>query len=338
MRSPIPVDRVLDPPAFALEWCRCLSADPETLEPLQGGINSQVFRCKAGRNWHVIKGFSSKLTSVNDRFNAEVEFLTYARLVAPEFVPKLVHADALGRSVVLEYIEGERFQEGRPPSKESVDQAIAFMKRLNEDCGVARQYVSGSAAEGFLRLTEHLENIDQRLKLMDVEHVPDVSKGEAQRLIDAARNRLSTLQDRTEHFLSQGHCEDTLDQQERCVSPSDFGFHNAIRTATGVKFFDFEFAGWDDPAKAIADFDLQPRVPVRPRVKALAKVLRRWKASHAHRYKVLAPILELKWACIILGPLNPSRWAEMSKVNPHQGLGTALRANLLLSKTYLSKD
>ena len=147
------MDRLFDPPAFALDWCRLLSADPKTLEHLQGGINSQVFRCKAGRNWRVIKGFSSKPKSGHDRFRAEVEFLNYAQMVASQFVTKLLHADEVGRSVVLEYIEGERFKEGRAPSRESVDQAIAFMQRLNEDYEIAREYVSGGAAEGFLRLT-----------------------------------------------------------------------------------------------------------------------------------------------------------------------------------------
>ena len=286
----------------------------------------------------MIKGFSSKPKSGHDRFRAEVEFLNYAQMVASQFVPKLLHADEVGRSVVLEYIEGERFGEGRPPSRKSVDQAITFMRYLNEDREIAREYVSGNAAEGFLRLTEHLENIDQRIGLMGVEHLPDRSKGEAQQLIEAARTRLSTLQDRTEHLLSQGLCADALDPLERCVSPSDFGFHNAIRTCTGVKFYDFEFAGWDDPAKAIADFDLQPRVPVSPKAQALAEALESWDERHSARRQALAPILELKWACIILSPLNPSRWAEITKVDPRQPLGPALQAKLRLAETYLQKD
>ena len=332
------MDRLFDPPAFALDWCRRLSADPKTLEPLQGGINSQVLRFKAGSHWHVTKGFSLKSTPGHDRFKAEVEFLNYAQVVAPEFVPKLRNVDEVGRSVVLEYIEGERFKEGHSPSKESVDQAIAFMKRLNEDQGAARQYVSGGAAEGFLRLTEHLENIDQRLKLMSVEHVPDVCKAEAKRLIDAAKHRLSTLQDRTEYLLSQGYCADALDPQERCVSPSDFGFHNAIRTTSGVKFFDFEFAGWDDPAKTIADFDLQPRVPVSPRTQTLAEAIDAWDSRHSFRHQVLAPILKMKWACIILSPLNPSRWEVMSGIIPEQSIAALLQAKLRLAETYLQKD
>lgn len=332
------MDRVFDPPAFALEWCRRLSADPRTLEPLHGGINSQVFRFKASRNWHVIKSFSSKPTAGHDRLKAEVEFLNYAQLVAPKFVPRLLHADEASRSLVLEYIEGEKFEDNRPPSSESIDQAFDFMKRLNGDYEIARQHVSSSAAEGFLRLTEHLENIDQRLKFMGVQHVPDIIRGETQRLIDTARHRLSILQDHTEQLISQGRCADALHPLERCISPSDFGFHNAIRTPTGVKFFDFEFAGWDDPAKAVADFDLQPRVPVMPRAQALAKAMPAWNAALVARHMALAPILELKWACIIVSLLKPSRWEEMSRIVPSQTLGPALQAKLRLAESYFQRD
>jgi hypothetical protein len=332
------VYRLFDLPPFALELCRRLGANPKSLELLQGGMNSQVFRCKAGSHWHVIKGFSSRPTSGHDRLKAEVGLLNYAQMVAPDFVPRLLHIDEESRSVVLEYIEGERFEAGRAPSSESVGQAIAFMRRLNEDYEIARQYVSGSAAEGFLRLTEHLKNIDQRLRLMDVEHVPEGSKRRAQWLIDAARRRLTLLQDCTEQLISEGYCADAFDPQERCISPGDYGFHNAIRTPSGVKFFDFEFAGWDDPSKAVADFDLQPKVPVSPKRQALAGAIRTWNTRYAVRHKVLAPILELKWACIILGQLNPSRWAEITQIDPTQALEPLLQAKLQSAENYLFKD
>ena len=46
-----------------------------------------------------------------------------------------------------------------------------------------------------------------------------------------------------------------IDPNERSLSPSDFGFHNAIRRADGrLAFVDFEYFGWDDPAKLVADF------------------------------------------------------------------------------------
>ena len=57
--------------------------------------------------------------------------------------------------------------------------------------------------------------------------------------------------------------DEPLPAAERCVSPSDFGFHNALRTPDGrLAFIDFEYAGWDDPAKTVSDFFCQPECPV----------------------------------------------------------------------------
>ena len=46
---------------------------------------------------------------------------------------------------------------------------------------------------------------------------------------------------------------------QRTLSPSDFGFHNALKRPDGrLAFLDLEYFGWDDPAKTIADFLLHP--------------------------------------------------------------------------------
>ena len=49
-----------------------------------------------------------------------------------------------------------------------------------------------------------------------------------------------------------------LSDNYQLLSPSDFGFHNALLTKDGLKFLDFEYFGWDDPIKLICDFLLHP--------------------------------------------------------------------------------
>jgi hypothetical protein len=50
-----------------------------------------------------------------------------------------------------------------------------------------------------------------------------------------------------------------LSADRRILSPSDFGFHNALRRADGtIVFVDFEYFGWDDPAKLCCDFCMHP--------------------------------------------------------------------------------
>ena len=105
---------------------------------------------------------------------------------------------------------------------------------------------------------------------------------------------------------------------QRCVSPSDFGFHNAIRRPDGTfAFIDFEYAGWDDPAKTVCDVFLQPAIPV-PRddferftLRALSWIANR-EATIA-RCRGMFPLFAIKWCCIILNPFVPE-WIERSHV------------------------
>ena len=329
---------LIEPPTFAIDWCHKLGACPDILEPLQGGINNQVFRCMAGGNRFVLKGYAAHRVGEHDRFKAEVEFLNYARVVAPEFVPQLLDSDDTNRSLVLESLEGQGFQEGTHPSGDDIDRAANFVRRLNGDLELAKRHLNGSAADGFLRLTEHLTNIEQRLKKMSVEHLPANFRAKTERLIKCVRRELDYLQESTAQLIAKSRCENPLNPSARCVSPSDFGFHNAIRTSQGIKFFDFEFAGWDDPAKAVADFDLQPRVPLSLKARALSKALPQWSKGMAERYDVLFPILKLKWACIILAVLNPDRYAQITVPDDGQASEQLVRGKLDLAQSYLTKD
>jgi hypothetical protein len=105
---------------------------------------------------------------------------------------------------------------------------------------------------------------------------------------------------------------DELPWAERCLSPSDFGFHNTLRQSDGtLRFLDFEYAGWDDPAKTIIDFCNQPDrlLPVE-----LARVFRERSTSAfpsprslQNRVAILEPLYQLKWACICLNNFLPGR-------------------------------
>ena len=104
--------------------------------------------------------------------------------------------------------------------------------------------------------------------------------------------------------------DDTLAERDICISPSDFGFHNAIETDQGkLIFIDFEYAGRDDPVKMICDFFCQPEVPIPHSYLPMfsTRVLERFDNSnlHYHRLKMLLPVHTIKWCCIILNEFLP---------------------------------
>ena len=330
--------QTLLPPAFARHWARELGSKETSLVRLQGGINNHVYRCGDRRFW-VIKGYTPLKRGLRDRMQAEVEFLQYAAQVAPGFTPELIHVDDDQRCVILEYLEGELFPEGSPPPESAVSCAVVFFRQLNSDHTAARQFIRQVAAEGFLSLSEHLENIQQRLAGMGCEHLPAQIKPQAERLLASMRTKFESISEITAHKIASGKLNDAIQPDDCCISPSDFGFHNAISSTAGVKFFDFEFSGWDDPTKTALDFILQPRVPVKQGLSPLLASLN-VKQSHflKKRYEALMPILSLKWSCIILSVLNPVRLKEIGLLGSSNELDNLISERIIAATSHLQRS
>jgi len=263
----------------------------------------------------VIKGYAPLEPGARDRMQAEVDFLHYAAQVAPGFTPELIHVDSERRCVVLENLQGVPFVDGLPPSNQAIKNAIHFFRQLNHDFAHAQMMIRVDAAEACLNLNDHLENVCNRINAMQINHLPAEIRGPATELLNNLTHRYSQVSLDLDNQIRCGFVPAILDRGDCCVSPSDFGFHNAIRTNQGIRFFDFEFAGWDDPSKAVVDFLLQPRVPVSKSARELIlKYLEKSQPSVANRVHKLMPILRLKWICIVLSVLNPSRLKAMNDI------------------------
>jgi len=107
-----------------------------------------------------------------------------------------------------------------------------------------------------------------------------------------------------------------LPRSQQALSPSDFGLHNALRRADGrLAFLDFEYFGWDDPAKAIADVMYHPGTTLstdlaqryRSRVEAALAVS---DPGLPIRLDLLLPAIGLMWCVMLLNEFLPERWAR----------------------------
>lgn len=306
-------------PSFVRFWAKQLGAKTTDISRLTGGINNLVFSCTVKDRRFVIKGFSPVTGDERDRFTAEMEFLKYGGLVASGFVPSLLYADRDHQALVMDYIYGDCYEAKNRISRDELGAAVKFFSLLNSDLDIARAFIRMGASEGYLRLTDHLSNIELRLSEMRASHLPTYLMPAARDTIRLLKSELHSVTGLTDRALALDMCQDGIDTEHICVSPSDFGFHNALRTPQGVKFFDFEFAGWDDPAKAIVDFGLQPQVPVEFSEDHFLQSLK--KSSRkviSRRLKALKPILQLKWSCIIVGFLSPERFEKMRSVNENK--------------------
>jgi hypothetical protein len=127
---------------------------------------------------------------------------------------------------------------------------------------------------------------------------------------------------------------------ERCLSPSDFGFHNALRCSDGnLTFLDFEYAGWDDPAKTVCDFFCQPQVPLPPHLseECVTGMLAGLANSEASRCRtgLLLGVYWLKWCCIMLNDFLAVGSRRRAFVGGEQGADERKRRQLDLVRQRL---
>jgi hypothetical protein len=295
-------------------WAKELGASDESIVRLSGGINNYVYRVDARCQSYVLKHYPPLELNARDRMKAEVEFLQYAREVAAQFVPQVIDVNSERRVVTLEYIRGKTFPDGALLTHTQIREAVYFFNAINKEQDKARSKISMDAADGFLNLSEHLLNVDKRLSMLTTSHLPKGLINRSTSLINRINTEYNLIKEQLVVAINRGKVRDSIERKDLCISPSDFGFHNAIQTEKGVKFFDFEFAGWDDPAKASIDFVLQPRVRVLKSCFTLIDVIQAKKSKRDYvRIMYLAAILRLKWICIISSVvLDPERFSRLT--------------------------
>jgi hypothetical protein len=124
-----------------------------------------------------------------------------------------------------------------------------------------------------------------------------------------------------------------LPAAHRTLSPSDFGFHNAVRSDDGALVFcDFEYFGWDDPVKLVSDFVLHPGMAIGPRFatrfEKQAAAIFSDDPTFAVRLRLLKPLYALRWALITLNEFVPERWAQRAFAYGDRDRNTVLARQL----------
>ncbi len=270
-------------------------------EVLHQGINSTVVRL--AEEGLVAKFYPAPEGDGRDRVGTEFRASRFLWDHGVRNIPEPVDMDPGRRIGLFRFVEGERPRPGQV-TRADVDQAVAFLLAIQERRGVPGARELPSASEARFTLRGHVDVVDQRLtRLLDA--VPKDSEEEKFLTFDLCVC-MSRVSERTADWGA------ILPSHEQILSPSDFGLHNALRRPDGtLVFLDFEYFGWDDPAKLISDALLQPDFPIPP---AHAKSFLHgiWKGlglppGLPRRIERLYPLLAIKWALIVMNAFLPDR-------------------------------
>ncbi len=282
------------------------------LAPLPGGRNNRVWRLRAEGTDFLLKQYYWAENDRRDRMGHEWDFLAYLRGIGCTGAAKAVAADRENRFALIEFIHGAPPKLGEIGEGE-IAAAAQFFAEMNagrfSEAGRALQ----PASEACFSLEEHVKTTARRVERLgqiapaDAESraAAELVSGELLPVWESVRARI------LDHAAETGGMERELAPHERCLSPSDFGFHNSLGTPDGrLRFVDFEYSGWDDPAKTIADFANQPDMHLDARLSNVfrerALALFPDKGALEARLGLLTPLYQVKWACICLNEFLPA--------------------------------
>lgn len=280
------------------------------LEPIAGGGNNRVFRVESAARPVVLKAYFRDASDPRDRLRADFGFSSFSWEVGARALPQPLANDPEAGMAVYEFVAGRKLAPGEVAAAH-VAEAASFVHAINEQRSDPRAAGLPEASEACFSIAAHVACVDRRVARVEEIDVASPRGREAADLV--ARRMVPAWHRVRESVLSTAGtvAAEPLATGDRCLSPSDFGFHNAILATDGrLRFLDFEYAGHDDPAKMACDFFCQPAVPV-PREHLplfVASLAGLWESPSAFRRRVdlLLPVYELKWCCIMLNEFLPA--------------------------------
>ena len=263
--------------------------------PLVGGGNSRLSKVETvAGEWYVVKQYQAD-RPWRDPLTCEFASLEFLWANGVRCIPRPVAMLPGQRSSVFEFIEGQRLceldvvQVDLDPFSDFVD----LLCRLQHADGIGTVPL---ASEACFTPNDFFAAIDRRLAKLGRVDDADLQGYLADEFV-AVYERVRRGFDAD----GQQPCGEGL----RRLSPSDFGIHNALLRSNGdLAFVDFEYFGWDDPAKMISDFLLHPAnepIPWTAKHTLAAKMIDVFADPDlAGRIRLCYPLCGLNWCLILL--------------------------------------
>lgn len=290
---------------------RMLGRSPDSVRRLPGGANNVVLEVRLGAARYCAKVYFRHPRDPRDRLGAEFGMLSFLWRHGVRDIPQPLQADRDARIGLYEFVDGRRPTSGEIRARDvrQLTDLLIRMWRLRTE-PEAEALPAGSDACFSLR--QFVENIGGRFRYMCqvLDHGGPIEEAGDYIRRDLTRTYADILR-----ALETGAKEFGLDMERRLdrirqtLNPADHGFHNTLRESNGkLRFLDFEYSGWDDPAQMISNALWQPAVPMPARYRR--DFLRRMLLALgdpelALRLRLLHPLLGFKWCLIMLNEFLP---------------------------------
>ncbi len=277
----------------------------EALEKVSGRGNSRIYKLtsKEGQSL-ALKIYPGGDAAGRSRLGTEYHAIEFLRAQGFDATPEVVSMDENGHFGLYSWVDGSQVDAADP---NALGQAVGFISRLHEISRAEVHKPSGLASEACLSAAELIRQVDLRLqRLQGVSaHYPELQEFLERAFLPLWQDLIVYAK---EEWPESSRTSD-LRERYRILSPSDFGFHNALRANGKLIFIDFEYFGWDDPVKLTADFLWHPAMQLEPGVASgWEEAMLRLFADDpdfAARLRVAMPLYGMRWIMILLNEFLP---------------------------------
>ena len=308
------------------------------------GGNSRVYKIHCADGTHLIaKVYPSMEQDPRNRLKTEFSAFSFLRKNGIQQIPEPLYAAHDCRIGVYSFIVGDRVPHGQI-TVEDINCVVAFIKDLYILRKQPESIDQPSASEACFSFQCYLDHINRRLK--PFHHLENSTDQHRAVKVFLSEELDPLYEDIKDDYIKQISSlglglTDELPVKCRTLSPSDFGFHNALRQPDGrIIFLDFEYFGWDDPAKLIIDFIQHPAqcIPYPARNIFINETMQVFQHDPqlATRVRLLYPILGLKWCLIMLNEFLPGYLERRQSADATLNIEEVLRIQLEKARRHLS--
>lgn len=286
----------------------------QTCIQLNGGKNNKVYKIIfADQSKIIIKKYYSNLHDKRNRLLHEWQFLSHAIKINPICVPQPITFNENLGIASFSYVSGRKFLINEI-DKIALKNAGQFIKKLNE---TPFNNKFQNASENCLLLEDHISNIDKRI--INLADSINTNYELDAKIFDLIKVKIVPLWNKIRVF-NQKSLANNKHKIKQFLSPSDFGFHNILRTPeTKLFFLDFEYSGMDDLVKLTNDFFCVPEIPINEKyynffISEMTNNLD-LDTGFIFRAKNLLYSYKLKWICIMLKQITINGIEKRSFLN-----------------------
>ena len=280
----------------------------KSIEKLEGRGNSAIYKL------HLSNSTKSALKiypeiSYHDRLKSEFKCTEIFKELNIKNVQRPVSFDSRLDVASYEWINGDRVS---TYGDKELKSALAFLKTLHKNSN-AKQFTNfPMAADACPRGLDIEMQIQRRLLQFDLlsakySELEQFLKYEFKPLFKEIISWSKASWPSSPSYIESIHKDKLI------LSPSDFGFHNSLRSQNGnLIFHDFEYFGWDDPVKLISDFSHHAAMDLSKELEQIwfLEVSEIYGKHLIERLSAAWPMYGLNWCLIMLNEFKDEVWSR----------------------------